>query len=229
MRQIAKDVWQLYGFPADAFNVYLVGDVLIDAGTRWARSRILRQLGGRKLSLMALTHVHPDHQGSARAVCDRFRVPLACHEADAAVMEGRAPFVPNSRILRLGERVWAGPPVRVGRVLRDGDTVAGFRVVHTPGHTPGHVVFFREADRVAVAGDLLVNISFLTFQEGLRVTPRFFSADPRQNLHSILALHRLRPRVVCFGHGPPLFEPRLLDVFADRLERKLAGGAAPVG
>ncbi len=226
MRQIATDVWQLHGFPADAINVYLVGDVLIDAGTRWARSRILRQLTGRKLALMALTHVHPDHQGSAAVVCDRFRVPLACHESDAAVMEGRAPFVPSNRILRLGERVWAGPPVRVRRVLRDGDTVAGFRVVHTPGHTPGHVVYFRESDRVAIAGDLLVNINFLSFREGLRLTPWFFSANPQQNAQSVLVLHRLRPSVVCFGHGPPLFKPRLLDDFVARLERKLADSPA---
>src|SRR5215213_6851442 len=168
MRQVAKGVWQLHGFPADGFNVYLAGDVLIDAGTRWARSRVLRQLPGHKLSLMALTHVHPDHQGSAAAVCQRYRVPLACHEADVPFMEGRAPMVPRNRLLRLGERFWAGPPLPVGRVLRDGDEVAGFRVVHTPGHTPGHVVYFRESDRLAIAGDLLVNISFLTFSEGLR-------------------------------------------------------------
>src|SRR5271163_2169757 len=113
MQQIAKDVWLLYGFPADAFNVYLVGDVLIDGGTRWARSRIVRQLQGRKLSLMALTHVHPDHQGSAAVVCDRFRVPLACHEADVPMMEGREPMLPHNRIIRLGELVWSGPARRV--------------------------------------------------------------------------------------------------------------------
>jgi glyoxylase-like metal-dependent hydrolase (beta-lactamase superfamily II) len=178
---------------------------------------------------MALTHVHPDHQGAAAAVCQRFRVPLACHAADAPVMEGRAPFVPSNRILRLGERVWAGPPRPVNRVLRDGDEVAGFRVVHTPGHTPGHVVYFRASDGVAISGDLLVNINFLTFREGLRLTPWFFSADPRQNIESVFVLHRLRPRVVCFGHGPPLFEPRRLDDFVARLERKIAGRRAAAG
>lgn len=221
MRQIAKDVWQLHGFPANAFNVYLVGDVLIDAGTRWARSRIVRQLQGRKLSLLALTHVHPDHQGAASVVCDRFRVPLACHEADVAFMEGRALMVPHNRLLRLGDIFWAGPPVRVGRVLHDGDEVAGFRVVHTPGHTPGHVVFFRESDRLAIAGDLLANANFIK-GEGLGLPPWFFSDDPRQNLRSVFVLHRLRPSVVCFGHGPPLREPRLLDEFVARLEKKIS-------
>src|SRR4051794_33825457 len=114
MRQIAKDVWQLHGFPADAFNVYLAGGMLIDAGTRWARSRILRQLPARKPTLVALTHVHPDHQGSAAAVCDRYRVPLACHEADVPSMEGRTPMLPRNRLLNLGQRFWSGPPRPVG-------------------------------------------------------------------------------------------------------------------
>src|SRR5262245_12748597 len=153
MNEIAPGVWQLRGFPPHAVNVYLLDDVLIDAGTRWARGRILRQLRGRRLSLVALTHCHPDHQGAARAVCRQFGVPLACHEADVAAMEGRSPMVPRSRAVRLGAPLLAGPTFRVGRTLHDGDEVAGFRVVHAPGHTPGHVMYFRERDRVAIAGD----------------------------------------------------------------------------
>src|SRR5262249_12963344 len=80
MRLVADNVWQLSGFPEHYFNVYLAGDVLIDCATRWARRRIFRQLAGRSLSLVALTHVHPDHQGVARKVCETYGVPLACHE-----------------------------------------------------------------------------------------------------------------------------------------------------
>jgi hydroxyacylglutathione hydrolase len=99
-------------------------------------------------------------------------------------------------------------------VLRDGEEVAGFRVVHTPGHTPGHVIFFREADRVAVAGDVLANIHFLTGRPGLREPPPFSSADPARNRQSIHTLVNLDPRVVCFGHGPPLRDPDVLYRFA---------------
>src|SRR5690348_14379816 len=110
MRMIADRVWQLSGFPRDMFNVYLMGDVLIDAATRWAQRRILQQLRGRAVRMVALTHCHPDHQGSARAVCERLGVPLACHEADVPAVEGRAPMVPANRVMRLGLRFWSGPP-----------------------------------------------------------------------------------------------------------------------
>src|SRR5262249_35257387 len=142
MRALAPDLWQLEGFPPNAINVYLIGDVLIDAATRWSRRRIFGQLRGRRLALVALTHCHPDHQGMARAVCERFRVPLACHEADVAAMEGRTSMLPGRPLLNLLGKVWAGPPYPVQRVLRDGEQVAGFRVVHAPGHTPGHVFYF---------------------------------------------------------------------------------------
>jgi hydroxyacylglutathione hydrolase len=230
MRRIAEGVWQLAGFPRDWLNVYLAEGVLIDAATRWCERRILRQLGRRPVRLVALTHCHPDHQGVAAAVCARFGVPLACHEADVAAMEGRAPMGPRNRAIRLGERFLAGPAHPVGRVLRDGDLVAGFRVVHAPGHTPGHVTFFRESDRLALAGDLLANIHFVTGRPGLREPPALFSVDPLQNRRSVQALAALRPAVVCFGHGPPLRDLGVLERFAARLARQpppASGGSTP--
>ncbi|MCS6852140.1 MAG: MBL fold metallo-hydrolase [Gemmataceae bacterium] len=217
MRQIAADVWQLSGWPRDFFNVYLVGNVLIDAATRWARWRIARQLRHRSVRLLALTHCHPDHQGSAWAICRRFGVPLACHEADVAAAEGRAPMVPQNRFLRLGRWVWSGPAHPVARVLRDGDELAGFRVIHAPGHTPGHVMFFREADRVVLAGDVLANIHFLSRRPGLREPPRVFSHDYQENRRSIQKLAALRPSLVCFGHGPPHQDRGELAELARRL------------
>ena len=70
MHQIATGLWQLSGVPRNMINVYLMEDVLIDAGTRWAAGRILRQLRGRKLSMVALTHCHPDHQHQERGDTD---------------------------------------------------------------------------------------------------------------------------------------------------------------
>jgi glyoxylase-like metal-dependent hydrolase (beta-lactamase superfamily II) len=220
MRQVAAGVWLLAGFPPYLFNVYLMEDVLVDAATRWARGRVLRQLRRRPPRLVALTHCHPDHQGVARLVCRQFKVPLACHELDVPATEGHAPMVPGNRILRLGVRLWAGPPAPVQRPLRDGDEVAGFRVVHTPGHTPGHIVFFRESDRVAVAGDLLANMNFLTWQPGLREPPPFFSHSTEENRRSIRKLIALRPSVVCFGHGPPLYRTELLEKIGERLDAR---------
>lgn len=213
MHKVADGVWQLTGFPRNFVNCYVVGDVLIDTGTRWARRRLLRELQGRQLRMVALTHCHPDHQGNAKLICDTFGVPLACHEADAAAVEGKAPMQPDNRIVRLGVRWIGGPPCSVGTRLRDGDEVAGFRVVHAPGHTPGHVIFFRESDRVAIAGDVLANVHFITGRAGLREPPPFFSWDRKMNRGSMRLLADLKPAVTCFGHGPPLRDPRLLDSF----------------
>jgi glyoxylase-like metal-dependent hydrolase (beta-lactamase superfamily II) len=211
MIEVADGVWLLTGFPRQVINAYLVNDVLIDAGTRWWRRSLPRQLRGRTLSLVALTHSHPDHQGAAAAICKEFGVPLACHEADRAAMEGREPFSPQNRIIAVSSRIFAGPAHPVSRELRPDDEVAGFRVVHAPGHTAGHVMFFRERDRLAIAGDVLANIHFLTLRPGLREPPDFFSVDRRLNRQSIRMLAALKPATVCFGHGPPLREPRLLD------------------
>jgi glyoxylase-like metal-dependent hydrolase (beta-lactamase superfamily II) len=227
LKALARGVWQLVGFPANALNMYLVEDVLIDAGTRWDRWRVRRQLAGRPLSMVALTHVHPDHQGVAAYVCSKYGIPLACHEGDVPAMEGRAPAVPDSRLVRAGMRFLAGPPHRVERVLRDGDEVAGFRVIHAPGHTPGHVIYFRESDRVALAGDVLANMHFLTGRPGLLSPPPFFCADARQNRESIRLLASLRPSLVCFGHGPPLRRPELLQRFVERMLRSKTNPSEP--
>lgn len=207
MRELTDGVWQLPALIPNLINQYLIatpeGDVLIDAGTRWARRRILKALAGRKLALVALTHAHPDHQGAAAAVCQAFGVPLACHEADADVIEGKAPMQPRGLIVGLGERLWAGPPHPVARRLREGDHIGEWQVIHTPGHTLGHVVFFRERDRVAIAGDLVRNASLRTDTASFREPPRFFCADADLNRLSIRKLVELAPRLLCFGHGPP--------------------------
>src|SRR6266404_3253090 len=136
MHEIAPGVRLLSGLPLHAINVYLIDDVLIDAATRWHAVSIIRQLQHHRPSLVALTHCHPDHQGAVWHVCRRFGVPLACHEADAPAMEGRGPMLPNTLIVAKLGRFIAGPAHTVARKLRDGDEVAGFRVVHAPGHTP---------------------------------------------------------------------------------------------
>jgi glyoxylase-like metal-dependent hydrolase (beta-lactamase superfamily II) len=222
MRQIADGVWQLRLFPPNAINVYLVGDILFDAATRWGQSPLLSQLRNRPIRMVALTHCHPDHQGCAKIICEQRGIPLACHEADVPAMEGRAPMGPENWILRLGHRLWSGAPCRVDRVFREGDEVGGFRVIHAPGHTPGHVIYFRDADRLAIAGDVLANINFLTWQDGLRQPPSFFSVDPAENRRSILKLVELKPNIICLGHGRPLHDRRILERFVSRRSRSRA-------
>lgn len=220
MRPIAPNVWQLGGFPPNAINVYLIGDVLIDAATRWAGRRILRQLSDRTLSMLALTHVHPDHQGVAKAICERYSIPLACHALDVPTMQGERPMQPDNFSIRLTSRLWSGPAYSVGRVLQDGDEVAGFRVVHAPGHTPGHIILFRDDDRVAIVGDVLNGMNLVTAWPGLHEPPSFFCTDAIENRRSIRRLAGLEPRLLCFGHGPPLSDMKRFDRFLNRLDAR---------
>jgi len=220
MKQLAPHVWRLKQFPAPSVNVYLAGDVLIDAGTRWDRRRIFAEIEGRELSLVALTHVHPDHQGVARDVCEARGVPLACHADDVDAMEGRRPIqeaAPQNIFNRLIKRFWEGPPHEVGRVLNEGDEVAGFRVVHAPGHARGEVVYFRESDRVAICGDVVRNMSYATYRPMIAEPPEIFTYDPAENRRSIRKLAELNPALILPGHGPAVTDIAAFERFVAAL------------
>jgi hydroxyacylglutathione hydrolase len=220
VRRLAEGVHQLQGRPANAINVYLADDVLIDAGTRQAEKRIMRQLSGRTVTAHALTHAHPDHQGSSHAICERLEIPLWCGQGDIPAMEtpGGLSNSRGPRLLNLlREHYWTGPPHPVARALTEGDEVAGFTVLETPGHSRGHVSFWRESDRVLIAGDVLFNVSPRTGMPGLHEPPELFTADPARNRESARRLAALEPALACFGHGPPLRDPGRLADFVARL------------
>ena len=220
MKQLAAGVHQLRGWPPNAINVYLIGDVLIDAATRQGEQRILKQIAGRKLSAHALTHAHPDHQGSSHAICERLKIPLWCGRGDVPAMETPG-GISNSQapgwLNQLQQRFWTGPPHPVTRVLVEGDEVAGFTVLETPGHSPGHVAYWREADGVLILGDVLNNVNVMTGIPGLHEPPEVFTPDPARNRESARRLAKLRPRVTCFGHGAPLRDPGKLADFVARM------------
>jgi glyoxylase-like metal-dependent hydrolase (beta-lactamase superfamily II) len=220
MKQLAEGVHMLRGWPPNAINVYVVGDVLIDAATRQGERRILRQISEVTVTAHALTHAHPDHQGSSHAICERLGIPLWCGQADIPAMETpggirntKAPGWLNF----LYEHLWTGPPHPVARALTEGDEVAGFTVLDTPGHSRGHVSFWRESDRVLIVGDVLFNVSALTGMPGLHEPPELFTPDPARNRASARRLAALEPALACFGHGPPLRDPRKLAEFVASL------------
>jgi glyoxylase-like metal-dependent hydrolase (beta-lactamase superfamily II) len=220
MKQLANDVQMLAGWPPNAINVYLVGDVLIDAGTRQAEKRIMRQIAGRGVTAHALTHAHPDHQGSSHAVCERLGIPLWCGQGDVPAMETLG-GISNSQapgwLNHLQQRFWTGPPHPVARALVEGDEVAGFTVLESPGHSAGQVAYWRESDRVLILGDVLNNMNVRTGIRGLHEPPDIFTPDPPRNRVSARRLAALRPQLTCFGHGPPLRDPGRLADFVARL------------
>ncbi len=220
MQQWADDLYQLRSFPQHAVNVYLMGDVLVDAATRFDHRRILQQLRGHTVNAHALTHAHPDHQGSSHAVCEALGIPLWCGDADADAVENPRLIVdrlPKRLLNRTIAPIFGGPKHSVARRLREGDEVGGFTVIETPGHSAGHVSYWREHDRVLILGDVIANIDWLTFRPRLREAPKVFTIDPARNRESARRLAALEPALVCFGHGPPLKDTRKFVEFVSRL------------
>jgi hydroxyacylglutathione hydrolase len=221
LKRLANDVYLLDGFPPFAINVYMIGDVLLDAGSRHASKRILKQLRGRTIAAHALTHAHPDHQGSSHHVCDTLSIPLWCGALDAdAIEDGEiAERQPQHPISALIGRAFTGPPHPVARRLREGDNVAGFTVLDVPGHSNGHVAYWREADRTLICGDVFTNVDTVTGIPGLHAPHSFLTPDPARNRDSMRRLAELEPELICFGHGRPLRDPGKLKAFTDRLPR----------
>jgi hydroxyacylglutathione hydrolase len=220
MKQLAPGVWQLKGLPPNAINVYLVEDVLIDAATRRAPRRILKQIEGHTVSAHALTHAHPDHQGASNAICERLGLPYWVGETDVPLAEDidkmratQAPHPANRAIMKY----WCGPARKVDRPLREGDEVAGFKVLDVPGHSPGHVAYWRESDRVLILGDVLNNMNVITGLPGLTEPKPYFTHDPPLNRRSAKRLGPLEPKLVLFGHGAPLRDTKKFVEFVKAL------------
>jgi glyoxylase-like metal-dependent hydrolase (beta-lactamase superfamily II) len=158
---------------------------------------------------IALTHAHRSHLGGLRTLADMSRAKVSCHEAEAAIIEGREKAHPI--------RLWPLVPLRLMpfRIvshlpilnhlpccvdcanLVDGSRVGPLTVVHTPGHTPGHLAF-RYQDSVLAVGDAVAT------------WPKFgggwpgFNRDEALYRISLARLIGLRPRVVGPGHGDPI-------------------------
>jgi glyoxylase-like metal-dependent hydrolase (beta-lactamase superfamily II) len=221
MKRLAKGIEQIRGFPPNSVNSYFAEGILFDSGLKTQRGWLLRQLKGRELVAHALTHAHPDHQGASLAVCQSFNVPLWCGTLDAdAVESGRLlSQMPGNLMARLSAGLMAGPACPVARRLVEGDRVGDFRVIDVPGHSPGHLAYWRESDRVLILGDVLTNMNLFTTLPGLHQPPTFFTVDPAANRRSARRLLELgiEPALVCFGHGPPLQDTAKFIDFLKRL------------
>ncbi|MFC5367248.1 MBL fold metallo-hydrolase [Salinirubrum litoreum] len=219
MRRVAEGVYSLGGV-RDGINAYLVEDVLVDARTKWAARTLVGALGGHDVAAHALTHVHPDHQGASAAICERLDVPYWVPAPEVETAESGAVYdsMPASPIGWLQQRLWVGPGHPVDRRLRGGDEVAGFEVIETPGHSEGHVSFWRESDGTLVLGDVLVNMHLLTTRPGLHEPPGVFTSDRHRNRESARTVADLDPDTVLFGHGPPLYDGQEFVAFVADLD-----------
>ncbi len=135
---------------------------LIDAGVKGAVSPLAGQLSlmGRELAdidCLLLTHGHPDHMGGASEILRESGCRTAAHPGDRAWIEDARRQEKERPVPGFVSLVEGGNPV--GQLLKDGETVScgrvELRVLHTPGHSPGHVCFLVEEDGLLLAGDAL--------------------------------------------------------------------------
>ncbi|MGH3003585.1 MAG: MBL fold metallo-hydrolase [Gaiellaceae bacterium] len=214
-------------------NWYLLSDdegvTVVDAAVPGYRRQLdagLAELGraASDVKAVVLTHAHADHVGCAEQLRTELGVPVYVHPADEelattgkAFGKTDASMVPYLRhamswrlLLELGRNGGMKPP-KIGEVqsYADGDElpVPGRpRVVHTPGHTPGHCSL--AAGDVIFAGDALCTLNPLTGVRGPQLMPSAFNHSTGQALESLDRLAATQARVVLPGHGDPVKEPQ---------------------
>ncbi|CAB4886211.1 MAG: MBL fold metallo-hydrolase [Actinobacteria bacterium] len=185
---------------------------LIDCGLKRAPAKIVAGLAHigrhpRDVTRIVLTHAHPDHAGGAAAMVDSTGVEgVEAHEADAEYL--RTGTAPPRDISTTSGRLFQRMPesgfgvVPVAKELQDGDVVdaaGGLRVIHTPGHTPGHVSLMHESSGVLITGDSIFNIAS---RRSWPLAAFCTSFDQSKATAGVLA--DLEFDVAAFTHGPEI-------------------------
>ncbi|MDQ3255220.1 MAG: MBL fold metallo-hydrolase [Acidobacteriota bacterium] len=236
-QQIAPGV----GYMTTVFvNLYFVEAednswVLVDTGLplqSWrVRAAAAEKLGpDARPSAIILTHGHFDHAGNALALATEWDVPIYAHELEMPYLTGKSDYPPQdptvggalAQMSRLFPHSGYDFKNKVRALPADGSLpgLSGWRCLHTPGHTAGHISLFRERDRVLITGDALTTVNqespvtLLTLKRELRQPPAPLTTDWGAARNSIDNLAGLRPSVIAAGHGLPITENA-----ADRLER----------
>jgi len=215
---VADGVSVVRGGLRNGMNVYLIEDgdgvTVFEAGVRSMGRDIASaaaQLGGVKR--VVLSHAHTDHRGAAPAL----RAPVFCHPDEVRDAEGDGGLhyfdysKLNSRVARtvyptLLKR-WDGGPVKIEGTVSEGDEIAGFKVIHLPGHAPGLIGLWRESDRLALVSDAVYFGDAETFKPSEPVLPHpAFCQDHDQAAESLRKVIELGPDTVWSGHADPLTE-----------------------
>lgn len=233
--RVADGVWLLRGDFRGAMNIYFIEDgdgvVQFDAGTRSMRKKAAeaaRELGG--LKRIVLGHAHADHRGTAPYL----GAPVFCHPDEVTDAEGDKAVTPyfNLSLLPVAPvrwiypvllRWWDGGAVKVNGTVSEGDEVAGFKVLHFPGHAPGLIGLWRESDRVALVSDVVYLVDSARLKplpHGEASVPHpAFAWNHQEAKRSVRRLAELEPLVVATGHEEPLRGENLRPVLEAAAEK----------
>jgi glyoxylase-like metal-dependent hydrolase (beta-lactamase superfamily II) len=205
--QISEHVWSLKSWMVIPIHVWVVvqedGVTLVDAGISAMAKGIMsfiKELQAGPLKRIVLTHGHSDHVGSLKRILQDNQVPVYAHHIEIPYMEGALPY---PRRKKAAQSVQPG----VAQALAQHDDgqlapIGGLTPYLTPGHSPGHVVYYHEQDRVLLAGDLF------TSKGGKLHRPMpMFTADMAEAVKSSEIVAVLRPERLEVCHGDPVFKP----------------------
>lgn len=237
-------------------NVYFISHTdetgtrwfLVDAGLGQCAGRIKKVAtylfgAGTRPAGILLTHGHFDHVGALARLAEEWDVPVYAHALEMPYLTGRSSYPPpdptvGGGAMALMAGVYPKKPINIGGKVQpfpsDG-TIPGlpsWQVLHTPGHTAGHVSFFRESDRTLIAGDAFVTVKQESFLAVLRQKkeihgpPAYFTSDWQAAQRSVEQLAALKPAVAACGHGKPM-EGSDLQEKLDRLAHHFKEMAVP--
>jgi len=203
------DWLEFFERPFPSANTILVRGkqaMLVDSGFGSdlpATEKWLREVGTApsELGLVLNTHYHSDHVGGNFGLQQRYNLPIAAHRWEASMV--------NSRNREVGSANYLDQPIepyRVDRLLNDGDEIdtgdVTLQIIHTPGHTSGHICLYEPSEGVLICGDVLqsndvgwINI----FREG--------AGALQQAMDSVSKLQQLPLRQIIPGHGPTINNP----------------------